>query len=319
MGLLDKALIFDNRPPSRKTTGLSDIINALQSTTTGLDFPTALFTKIKDKLGIKKGALLLPEEENVFVPWSETGLDQTTSRRIRIPQSIIENIRSWKDFNYLILKSSEIDIMRDYFSFREFSVTESIIISPLYSESILVSILFISEGDILSKTQAEQFESLNILSKEAGPILLKKRESMFNKMDDTPLEDNNKELAITQFIEQNVNGSFLLLSIKLNDFINFIMTKESNSISFRIKKDIFRLVKKLISNKGVVVNSINNSILILLNGNRIEEAELFVHQIGLSLSFFYKINSNQFNPDFTIKKFPEDGSSADELVKSLYT
>jgi len=321
MGLLDKALVLD-KPEIRDERGSSlfspdidKIISSLSSISSGLDFPSTLFTRLKNEFHINKGALLLPEEDFHFVPWAETGFDRTTSSRIRIPRDIIEEIKRQKKCSILELFDSEMEVMSDFFSFREFSVTDYILLAPLFSEKQLVAILFITEGDILSKSKEEKQFLFRSLSDKAGPLLFSKRESILSKMEGFSHGDDTDEIAIDSFIKKHNSSSFILLTLQLNGLIDIILDKEKNSIPFRIKQDIMRLLKTLVSNKGEVINSDNNSVILLLNGSRIEEAELFVHQIGLSISYFYKITGNHFKPEYSVKKFPEDGNSAAELLQ----
>lgn len=322
MGLLDKALVLDDvdikeeRSSGFFSPDIQRIMNTLSSTTSGIDFPSTLFAQIKNEFEITKGALLLPEENLHFVPWAETGFDRTTSRRIRIPQTIIEKIHVNNSYKLIELSKSEIEVMSDYFSFREFSVTESVLIAPLYSEKQLVAIVFISQGSIMSESRENKIKLFSALSDKAGPLLFNKRESILNKMEEFG-HDDTKEKIIDGFIGELKDSGFLLLSIQLSSFIQYIMDNGANSISFRIKQDILRLIKTLVSNKGEVINSENNSVILLLKAGRIEEAELFIHQIGLSLCFFYKITTDNYKPEYTILKYPDDGGTASELLQTL--
>jgi hypothetical protein len=124
MGLLEKALILDQI--NIVSPNIQNMINYLDSEEIGLDFPTSLFSHIKKEFKIIKGALFLPEADSSFVPWAKTGFDRTTSRRIRIPHSIINSIQKRKTYNIIELSGTKIEIMREYFSFREFAVTKKV-------------------------------------------------------------------------------------------------------------------------------------------------------------------------------------------------
>jgi hypothetical protein len=323
MGLLDKALVLDvpvirdEREKISFCPDINNIINSITSISSGLEFPSILFTQLKNEFHIRKGALLLPEEEYHFVPWAKTGFDRTTSSRIRIPETIINRIKENETYHIIELLNSEIEIMSDYFSFREFSVTKSLLMAPLFFQNQLVAIVFITEGEILNQSFQEKEKLFSSLSEKAGPLLFGKRESILNKMEEFDQDEKTSQKIIETYIEKHKNSSFILLSIKLNNLIDIILNTKENSIGYRIKQDILRLIKTLISQKGKVIDNGKNSVLLLLSDSRIEEAELFVHQIGLSLNYFYKINNDKFKPEYTIKKFPNDGNTAEELLQLL--
>lgn len=323
MGLLDKALILDKPSIIKEkkksnffSPDIDKMIDSLSTITSGLDFSSILFSQLKKELHIYKGALLLPEEELHFVPWAETGFDRTTTSRIRIPQNILESIQNDSDYRIIQLTNSDIEVMSDYFSFREFSVTDSLVLAPLFSEKQLVAILFITEGDILLKSDIEKQNLFRTISEKVGPILFSKRESIFSKMKELDLKEENTENAINSFIERNCKSPFLLLTLSLQNLIDIILKNEKNTVPFRIKQDILRLLQTMLTSKGELISSENNSVILLLKESRVEEAELLIHQIGLSLNYFYKISKNLFKPEYSLKRYPENGNSAEELLKS---
>ena len=318
MGLLNKVLTMDN-VGSTFSPDITRLMSSLNSGSTGLDFPSKLFSQIKKELQITKGAILLPEDDSLFVPWAETGFDRTTSRRIRLPQTLINSMLNWNDYDILELRESDIGVMSEFFSFREFSVTDSILLAPILAEKKLIAIIFISEGEILNQSRDFKLRLFQDLSNETGPLLISKRDNIVNKLEDVSQKDLVKEDIVSNFIDKNAEKNFLIIKVDVQKVIEHLLQNDSSAISFRIKQDILRLIKTLIADKGEVVNNNSNSLIILLNGNRVEEAELLIHQIGLSINYFYKINSQNFKLDHLIKIYPEDGKNVEQLLSSINT
>ncbi|MBI9100593.1 MAG: hypothetical protein JEY91_19105 [Spirochaetaceae bacterium] len=316
MGLLNKALIIDNRE-DYFSPDIQSMMSSLDSINNGLDFPSVLFSHIMDALHIHKGALLLPEDEFSFIPWAETGFDKTTSRRIRIPRSLLEIIRRKDSYDFFELYGTELDTMRDFFSFREFSVTDLILFAPILFENQLMAILLISQADVLNRNHADKKDIFKELSDSTGPLLFNRREIILNKLEEISLDNDNFEEILNQYIDQYKNSSFLGLTLFIDQFIVFLNKKNYSSVPQRIKQDILRLLKTLIAQRGDVFNYSKDSFIILLKKGRVEEAELFVHQIGLSLCYFYKVSSSDFKPVYNIIRFPEDKQSFRELVNSF--
>lgn len=316
MGLLDRALVIDNRELIF-SPDINKMINSLNAEAKGLDFPSTLFSRIVKEFQITKGALLLPQEDSPFVPWAEIGFDRTTSRRIRIPDSLLINIKNSDTYQYLELNSSEIEQMKEYLSFREYSVTKSVIIAPLFSNNSLLALLVISESEVFKQTASFKQHTFKKLSDKAGLLLANKRDSIINKLESISADGDTPSESIQKYIIDSSIESFFLLSFSISDYISSITEKDSNALAFRIKQDILRLVKTLISDKGDVFNGGVHSILIILKADRIEEVEMFVHQIKLSLSFFFKITLNGLKPQYDIRKYPDDGINTEELISDF--
>lgn len=311
MGLLDKALTIESTP------SIDSMVESLKSAGIGLDFPSVFFTRFTDLFSIKKGALLLPEEDGKFVPWSVRGFDQTTSRRIRIPDDLMGSLKNSENFSYIELKDSEIDLMKNYFSFREYSVTETLLISPIFADTQLIALLFISEGQLLVEESHNKKEFLKNLSDAVGPLLHSRRETIVSKFEGVQFSSSDLADKISRFISEDETSPFIVLSLSLESFIAKLMNNDPSSIRFRIMQDILRLVKTMIAEKGEVYNKGNDQLIILIKGDRETEAELLVHQIGLSLGYFFKIDTSGLSLSHSMISYPRDGQTAKELVSQI--
>lgn len=320
MGLLDKALIIDNSTERESvfSPDINRMMASLNSSSTGLDFPGTLFKHLVDEFHIEKGALLLPQDNSPYVPWAETGFDQTTLRRIRIPYSLVESLKNGQFYSFLELEKSDIESLKDYFSFREFSVTAKITIAPLFAEREIIALLFISKGEIADQSTGYKQKILKKLSDEAGPLLFEKRGNIINKLEIMEFNENSVEETISRYIGKHKESVFLLISVSISDFPKHFQDRNMSSLSFRIKQDILRLVKTLISNKGEVYSGDKDTLIIILKGERTVEAEMFVHQIGISMKYFFKITNSDYTPRFQVKKYPDDGKTAEELTSDFF-
>ncbi|MBB6478902.1 hypothetical protein [Spirochaeta isovalerica] len=321
MGLLDKALTLETEKNAEIESSLhfnpnlESLYNRLNTSTKGLDFPSLLFGGLVNELQIQKGALLLPDESHVFTPWAVEGFDQTTSRRIRIPDSLLPSLNK-EHFNYVELQNTEIDLLKDFFSFREYSVTSRVILVPLKNNSQVIAVLFITEGNLLNQDRRTLNDLFENISRTAGSLLKEKRDSILLRLEDVTNEHND----ISTFLKERISSDsspFLLLSLKLDSFMDKIKSNDRNSVEFRMIEDILRLVKTLLGGRGSVTIKDSRSLYVLLGSSRQEEAELFIHQIGLSLSYFYKLDNSLFKPVWKMVRFPEDGSSEQDLIQQL--
>lgn len=316
MGLLDKILSLDSIQEIF-SPDIDSVMGDLESNESGLDFPSILFSRLAGELRIQKGALLLPDEEERFVPWSVTGFDETTSRRIRIPEEIIAPLKENSTYTSLELKGSEVDLMKDFFSFREYSVTERVIISPIKSRGFLVALIFISAGEIFNLENEKRRDILRQISDKAGSLLKIHRDKTINRFEGITLSADETLTKIARFMERCGGKHFIIIRTDVRHYIDLIARKEAGSIRFRIAQDILRLVKTLIGDKGEVQNRETGLFLILIREGRGEEAELLVHQIGLSLGYFFKIDVKSLKPEYTIISYPGDGKTAAELTEKL--
>lgn len=317
MGLLDRALTLESpEKDSLFSPNLEKMFLQLSESSEGLDFPSQLHSVLRREFNISKGALLLPDANKLFIPWAITGFDQTTSRRIRIPHNIIISFQDDNSSVFIELKNDEIKPLKDYFSFREYSVTSHILISIIETCNRIVAVLFVTEGEILNQSVQVKEDLLLKLSELAGPLLLEKRENILNKFSEKKSKGENLESIIKTWIDIE-RKNFLLIKINIESFLNEIRKKDGGSIKVRLMEDIKRLVMTLIGDRGELSSIDSNSFAIIIGSSRPEEADLFIHQIGLSLSFFYKIDNKLFNPICQILNYPADGENAIELIQKI--
>ncbi|MBN2658800.1 MAG: hypothetical protein JXR86_17230 [Spirochaetales bacterium] len=321
MGLLDKALTLESEMNAETEESLhfnpdlDKIYETLISSTKSLDFPSALFSGLVKELQITKGALLLPDGNDVYTPWAVEGFDQTTSRRIRIPDSFL-SIQNMDLQSHIDLESDEIDQLKEFFSFREYSVTTRVCIAPMKDGNTVIALLFISASGLFYQDRKFISKILQATSDKMGPLLKEKRDTIFSKLEVLSKENNDISKRIIKMIDSE-SSPFSIISLHLQTIIKQIMNRDKNFVEFRIIEDIVRLVKTLLGDRGDVFIRDSRSIHIVLMSSRNEEAELFIHQIGLSLSFFYKLDENRYEPDWHIVRYPEDGNSYRDLLQKL--
>jgi len=321
MGLLDRAMTLESDQCAAVDhtplfdPDLNTLFERLNTTEKGLEFPSHLFSGIIEELQISKGALLLPDKNRLYTPWSVEGFDQTTSRRIRIPENLLSTLQN-ESCSFVQFDKDEIELLKDFFSFREYSVTEKVLIAPIKSDNFIVALLFISEGLVLEQPGKVLSDLFSIISHKAGSLLNDKRESILDKLQGVSSEKSD----MTDILNSRMTSDpspFLLLSLKLDSFITEILKQERGSIDFRIIEDILKLVKTLMGDRGEVTARDSRSLYVLLNSSRRVEAELFIHQIGLSLSYFYKMDKAIFKPLWKMVCFPEEAQTPDELIRQL--
>lgn len=323
MGLLDKALTLETegekhvKNASPFSPDISSLFDTISADAKALDFPSVLFSRIIEALKIEKGALLLADENGRYVPWAVQGFDQTTSRRIRIPETLLTTLNNRDRYTFVELKDAEIDLLKDFFSFREYSVTKSVLIAPIKSEELIIGLLFISEGAFLLRDYNLKKEILNQLSESAGLLLESRRQNIVSKLENLPDGRDDIKDILYRNITKDRDKPFLLLTVSVDELISLIHSRDKGAIDFRIMQDIHRLVKTLIGDRGEVAAKDSKSFFVCLDSSRNEEAELFIHQIGLSLGYFFKVDSSSFKPLWDLVAYPADGATAEDLLKHL--
>jgi len=223
MGLLQKA--NDNKIPleqihyqkdsgvplEKKKKLIENFIEKVKLLKQGYEYSLKLFEELSIVLDFTKGALLLLDSEiNVFVPITYKNLDLTTSRHLRIKKNILLN--QFKDYNKIInISDSIIKLFKQYFSIREFSALNSIIILPFYNTGILNAILLVVDPF------TEIVKIFNDITSDTEKFILKLIESQKPFSKSTKFNSNfeipEPQLVLQEYIDNNnIDGiSFLVV------------------------------------------------------------------------------------------------------------
>jgi len=124
-------LILDGGAPfaSSSAANLAKAEDALSGIALGIEFPVKLFEALSDLLGIERGCILFPDQgSGLLLPWAAVGLDETSTRRIRVPADILGGLTKGAP---ALLSGEGLSGLRMFFSHRDFRTAAALRALPV--------------------------------------------------------------------------------------------------------------------------------------------------------------------------------------------
>lgn len=302
------------------------IIEDAKALSNGVELPSRLFTTLRKRLSIAKGALLLydPVREE-YAPWASFGFDQTTLHRMRIPLGANETFNALANGEPLIVTDAgQRAAFQPFFSSREFSNLRQLILSPYIFEDTLVGVLLVTEMRHPFSRPEELLSCLKTVAGDVAPLLQKARgflmkwnQARANRAPTTPEDQVARILG-----SPAMRGKRLLfLSLALGPYIRAIAEENEDLDLFRLREDVRSLLDAFLADLGEAIMLPAGALLVSLQGVQRDDIPLFVHQLHYFLdSHFTGSRREEHSSLVQILKsriWPDEGSDVRELVSFL--
>ncbi len=272
MGLLNRARVLDIDPDSVGVVSYVSEAEALagsfRHSAEQLDYPVEVFDSFKKLLGFSKGTLLLPDpEKKEFYPWIASGLDRTTTRRLRIP----ENFPSLNNSMTGVVLTLESDELSSMLSNRESGLAGSIHVVALGNEGKI-------EGLVLSMDSRDfDIEMMNqatgILNKETGSKIARSREILGNVGSEDPVDPE-------EWLDSWGDREAWLVTLDATGAIEALMDAIEGLEVFRARRDVIGLIRRINGRMGRTYDLKDGRVLILFPAERMPDRELYIHQLS---------------------------------------
>lgn len=299
------------------------IIRDAKAASDGVELPSRLFTTLRKRLSITKGALLLYDPVRMeYAPWASHGFDQTTLHRMRIPLGANPTFNALANGDPLeVTDPDQKAAFQRFFSSREFSNLERMILSPYIHEDSLVGVLLATETRHPFPDTAQLLSCLKDIAADLAPLLQKARGFLMNwsqakatRPPATPEEQVERILA-----SPAVQGKKLLfLSLGLGPYIRGIAAVHEDLDLFRLREDFRSLLDAFLADLGAAIMLPAGALLICLQGVQRDDIPLFLHQLRYFLgSRFAGAQPYDKSPSIEVLKsrvWPDEGTDPRELV-----
>ena len=205
---------------------------------------------------------------------------------------------------------------------------EKIFVCPFYNDNNIFAFFIFTETEAM-KNNKDYIESiLNNISEFLSPILFLSREDKFRGLaktlqaSDAAKEvlselDIIKESDTFQEILANRKEEGVYIKLNLMNLINHVTVSTPLSDPFRIRQDIKRILTSMVSESGNVFYIEQNTFLILTSSGSIRNEQLLIHQINFAMHNFFKDLDDFPDPDYLIRRFPQDGKSSVEILEGF--
>ena len=317
MGLLSRISSLQNNsdPIVRKKKSLIEVFfSDAKKLCTGFEYSEQLFKLLCRDLYIEKGALLIPDSEGSrFLPVSFLNIDMTTTRHLRIERTILET--QFNHYNEIISDSdNRIKLFKQYFSIREFSALNSLMLVPFYIKGTLSAFLFIINpkkeiveiaGEISLKSEKLIYKLLNS-RKPFSTISMPVR----NDLDTSPV------IILQDFIDNNIAEyiTILIITMNIKHLKNSLIKLLPNADSFEISNNIPSSINRLISNSGKIIRLHPDQYLMFYKIKTGTTPDLVLHQINTSITSFFNLSVSLPEIEVDIKTYQASGNNSASTI-----
>jgi hypothetical protein len=309
--------------PADREAVVQEIISESKGLSDGVELPSRLFTTLRKRLCIAKGALLLYDPVRLeYAPWASYGFDQTTLHRMRIPLGANDTFNALANGQPLEVSAPEqLAAFQRFFSSREFSVLERMYLSPYITDETLVGVLLATEMHHPSLDAAGLLSCLRGVAAEVSPLLQRARGFLMKLSQakaahppGTPEEQVARLLQSPAAREKKM----LFLSLALGAYVRGIATAHEDLDLFRLREDVRSLMDAFLADIGVAVMLPAGNLLICLQDVPRNDIPLFLHQLRYFLdTHFTGALPPEQAPRIDLLKsriWPDEGTELGELV-----
>lgn len=317
MGLLSRVENFQNnsdRIVKKKKNLVESFFSDTKKLCNGFEYSRTLFELLCRDLDIKKGALLIPDKDSsIFFPVSSLNADVTTTRHLRIERNILET--QFHNYNEIITNNdNRIKLFKQYFSIREFSALNSLMLVPFYIGGLLSALLFIVDP---KKEKIEIAREISLNSEKLIIKLLNSRKpfSTISKEEKKHINEN-PVIVLQNFMDNNISEyiTILIVTMELKYLKNAIIDMLPNTDSFEISNNIVSSIKRLISNSGKLVKIFPDKYVLFYKIKSGTTPGLILHQINLAISSFFNLSVSLPEIEVDIRTFPASGTNSAESI-----
>ncbi|HTP59638.1 MAG TPA: hypothetical protein VMM82_12020, partial [Spirochaetia bacterium] len=299
------------------------IIAESRSLSDGVELPSRLFTTLRKRLSITKGALLLYDPLRLeYAPWASYGFDQTTLHRMRIPLGANETFNALANGDPLQVTASEqLSAFQQFFSSREFSSLTRLVLCPYIHDETLVGALLATEIQHPSLDTAGLLSCLKGVANEISPALQKARGFLMKLSQARAARPPAApEERIARLLESPaaLGKKMLFLSLSLGPYVRGIAATHEDLDLFRLREDVHSLMDAFLADLGVAVLLPAGNLLVCLQDVLPEDIPLFLHQLRYFLNVhFAGALPTEKAPRIDVLKsriWPDEGTDPAELV-----
>jgi hypothetical protein len=305
----------------------SEILTAIASLRGGMELPSRLFGALTSLLGARKAAFLLYDPVRlVYAPWAFRGFDQTTLHRMRIPLGANEAWNALANGRPLILREPQpLSQFQPFFSSREFSSIEKLVLVPFIAEEKLVAVFLITSMDSPLATDDELVECLARAAEAGAPRVQEARAARVAAAvsSGSRPEAVSPQDEMSRFLETvgASRSAVLLVALSLEDFSRGVLLSHHDLDPFRLHEDLVFFLGSFLADIGRALPVRQGRFTLALPEFDRSGLEVLSHQLAL---FLHGLLGDSGGRDparapkiLKVSAWPADGPNLRTLVESL--
>jgi hypothetical protein len=306
---------------------ISEMLTAIASLRGGMELPSRLFSALTSLLGARKAAFLLYDPVRlVYAPWAFRGFDQTTLHRMRIPLGANEAWNALANGRPLILREPQpLSQFQPFFSSREFSSIERLVLVPFIAEEKLVAVFLITSMDSPLATDDELVECLARAAEAGAPRVQEARAARVAAAvsSGSRPEAVSPQDEMSRFLETvgASRSAVLLVALSLEDFSRGVLLSHHDLDPFRLHEDLVFFLGSFLADIGRALPVRQGRFTLALPEFDRSGLDVLSHQLAL---FLHGLLGDSGGRDparapkiLKVSAWPADGPDLRTLVESL--
>ena len=274
-----------------EASDVEGLLTRLSELEDGIEAPGRFFSLAKEQLRLKRAALLLYDPMRmVFAPWAAHGFDETTNHHLRIPLGANETMnRLAAGKVFLLTDPDTLKRFQRFFSFREFSTLEYLLLVPFIHENKFMGILVIAEMEgVVSQSDLPGFETL--AARAAGLFYQARERHLETAKRGIPEKPESLRECVRDAVRSCMAAGAPPIMIGLNtvDVIEKVKSRNPHIDPFRLREDIARVIHSLFQSLGPVFQIDRERILILVTHSPERDLELLLYHLKGTLKRLFR-------------------------------
>ena len=204
-----------------------------------------------------------------------------------------------------------------YFSHREASMIDRLLIVPLSDPNGPQALLVVTESPLLSENPQVLRIILAAVAETAASTMATQRMARVAVMRHSMAFKRDELDVVTGRVAERGPDRVAGMILDLSEVVTHVRTANSHVDTFRVWQDILRTVAALYATSAIVTDAGSNRALVLIHGEVGADAELAVHHIAATLADYFPEIGGVITPRYHYQSYPEDAESVGRLATGL--
>jgi len=289
-------------------------IGSIESEIDLVSYVTAIFIKY---LKLKRIAwLMFDPVYDRYAPWIAVGFDSATKEKMFFPGDFMN--KALKNPSITEFTGDTLDDFEAFFAENDFRSIETLHCLPLFYKKQLIS--FVLMINLQNHFTADQ--NFNARFSGIPSNLLESRYSKISevlKYNKQNLNELNDDLTMQLEYAMQNKTVFNILKLSLEKTIQPLIEEDPKLNPLLLKEDVLLLLVQLFKHIGCVYNVKNSTLLFTLNKLRKLDIAVLRDQLLKTMKSYFTeiIKTNNFDLDFQVFSYPEDGETVASLLSNI--
>ncbi len=251
----------------------------------GIATPSHLFSMLHRHLRVQRGALLVPNQEDEFLPIATSGLDRTSRFRLRVTSAELSELLT--PGNVAVLTGDARDFFSDRLSRVDFRSSPRLGLFPFTHLSRVLALLIVFDSPILDSERVVLDVLLAALSDNAGRLIFDGRQKPLSLRNRGVVLPTDQISTIRRRIEERArerDSAAEVIEVEFDSTIRTILEAHPHLDRERLIEDVFDTAALLVSSHYSVVRTDNDRALLLGVASASIDVELLIHLLGSTLA-----------------------------------